>query len=241
MSKKNLLEALGLNPVESAIYLALLDMNSASIAHIAEKTGLHRPVIYKALPSLITQGLVSVSPQGKRRQYNAESPERLRGIMEELSRNVEKFLPDIQQRYRARGKAPVVKFLQGKKGIRSVFDDLVRTLKKGDIFYRYSSRRADAESEGYLPIRYREIRDQKKLERFVITNESLAKKKKQRLERATKYIPREYDLFEYDIIQLIYHNRVAFIDYTTETAVIIENDAMVEFQKKIFMLLYRTL
>ncbi|MDP3771421.1 MAG: hypothetical protein Q8R16_03925, partial [bacterium] len=56
--------------------------------------------------------------------------------------------------------------------------------------------------------------------------------------RAVKVVPPAYNLFQYDVVQLIYANKVAFMDYNTETALIIENSAVAEFQKNMFKLLY---
>ena len=155
-----------------------------------------------------------------------------------MSSDFESALPELEKMHQSAGHRPIVKFLQGKNGLRFVFEDLVTTLKKGDIFYRYSSAKDSIKNEKYLPANYRQMRDQKQLERFVITNESVAKKKKLRLERATKLVPQQYGLFDYDITQLIYGDKAAFVDYNTETAIIIEDTQIAEFQKKIFKLLY---
>jgi hypothetical protein len=39
----------------------------------------------------------------------------------------------------------------------------------------------------------------------------------------------------------IYANKVWFIDFNTETSIIIENKQIAEFQKKLFKLLYKSL
>jgi len=135
-------------------------------------------------------------------------------------------------------KRPLIKFLEGRKAITFVLNDLVRILKKDDIFYRYSSAKDARKNEKYLPHDYRKIRDQKQLQRFVIANENSMIGKKPRLERAVKFVPQNYGLFDYDITQIIYGDKVAFLDYNTETALIIENSIIAEFQKKIFKLLY---
>lgn len=87
----------------------------------------------------------------------------------------------------------------------------------------------------------RKLRDQKQLERFVITNAATQERKKPRLEKSVKIVPRNFDLFEYDATELIYADKIAFVDYNTETAVIIENPKLAEFQKKIFKLLFMKL
>ena len=50
-----------------------------------------------------------------------------------------------------------------------------------------------------------------------------------------------FGLFYYEISELIDSQKVAFMDYQTETAIVIENPAIAEFQKKIFQMLYQLL
>jgi len=93
----------------------------------------------------------------------------------------------------------------------------------------------------YLSKKYRLLRDRKKLERKVITNAPNKAQKHVRLEREIKVVPPDFDLFEYNVSQVIYGDKVAVIDYNTETAVVIENETIAKFQQKIFELLFRKL
>lgn len=240
MDIDKILNKIGLNNTESKIYTALIERGPSLISHIAQ-TGLHRPAIYHALPTLISKGLVTVSKSGKRRLYIAESPEKLRGVVDALVHELEVALPELEASYHAKERKPIVKFLEGEHAISFVLNDVVYSLKKGDIFYRYSSTKDAQKSSQYLPRDYRKIRDQKQLQRFVIANENTMIGKKPRLERSVKFIPKEYGLFDYDITQIIYGAKIAFLDYNTKTALIIENPIIAQFQKKIFTLLYDTL
>lgn len=135
----------------------------------------------------------------------------------------------------------IIKSNFGRDGIRKVYDDIVATLKKGDTFYRYSSSRRPKKRDYYVSKDYSKRRDEKQLERYVITNEGTGKLKKPKFEKSIKTVPKSFDLFEYDITQIIYADKVAFVDYNTETAIIIENPIIAEFQKKIFKLLFQKL
>jgi len=241
MNSEDILRTLGLSQKETAIYLTLLETGPATLAKVAQNANLHRPIVYKTLPLLQERGLVSTMPRGKQTLYIAESPEKLEGILEHLKVQFAELIPQLKSAYRSTEDKPVVKHLDGKKGIMFVFDDLVTVLKRGDIFYRYSSARDVANANAYLPPRYRERRDAKQLERLVIVGEHQVKTKRPRLERDMKIIPEEYDPFTDDITEIIYANKVAFIDYNSETATLIENKKFADFQRKLFILLYRKL
>ena len=74
-----------------------------------------------------------------------------------------------------------------------------------------------------------------------ITNKKTHEARSKQLERYSKYIPHSEDPFEYNITQLIYGDKVAFIDYDTETASIIESSKFAQFQRQTFKLLFSAL
>jgi len=241
--KKKILEQIGLSRNESEIYLALLDLGPSSITKISEKTAIHRPLIYKALPDLLEKKLVSQTQKGKSVLYVAEPPNRLESIFDELKYSFFESLPDLEDAYEANNKKPKVRFLEGKDGTKRVFDDVVRSLRKGDTFYRYTSNAKGVEKKDrFVPRVYWTMRDSKKLERLVITNEKTAKKKLEKLDRFVKTIPEDEEhKFEFNVTQVIYGDRVAFIDYNSETAMIIESKTIADFQKHIFESFYKKL
>lgn len=236
MDPKPLLQRLGLSEHESRLYVGLIESGPSTIAAIAKKTGLHRPTVYSVVDDLIERGLVTPGQRGARTFFTAEPPEKLQYLLEDAQRDLYQLIPELKALVETKNKRPVSKLLEGKQGIAFVFDDLVKTLKHGDVFYRYSSARQSRDA--YLPKNYREIRDQKKLERFVITNPTQAAGKGPRMERAVKVVPEKYGLFDQDVTQVIYGNKVAFIDYNSETALLVENPALAAFQKNLFKMLY---
>lgn len=241
MNTSILLQQLGLSKNGALAYLALVDLGPATIARIAAESGVQRPLIYKVLPELFNMGLVAKAPRGKRMHYSALSPTKLRNLHRTLDVALDSALPALEKRYLASGERPHITYLEGRAGIVAVYEDIIETLPKGGIFYRYSSGSKAKKNEYYVPKDYRAKRDAKKLERYVITNKQTAAKKSSRLERAVKIIPEGSDLFTYNITQLIYGNKVAFVDYNTESAIIIENPVIAAFQERLFKLLYQRL
>ncbi len=238
MPKTSILRTLGLSPEESAIYLTLLEHGAANVSDISRRSKVHRPGVYQVLPGMMEKGLVSLVPHGKQKWFAAEPPEKLQILLDAARADFEKALPDLERAYAVNSKKPTVKSFDGVQGIRFVYDDLLRTLKRGDTFYRYSAQHEFAAGERYLPPQYRERRDAKGLQRFVITSSAVMKKKKPRLERAIKVVPPRYGLFDYGITQLVYGDKIAFIDYNTDTATIIENPVIAKFQATLFKILF---
>ncbi len=236
MDLKKPLKQLGLSDAESVIYLALVEHGPSTVAAIATKARLQRPVVYKVLPLLQSRGLVTATKKGARTLFVAESPDKLEGLLHETETALFQLIPELKAKFESSDIRPAVKVLEGKQGITFIFDDIVKTLKYGAIFYRYSSARVSRDE--YLPKNYRTLRDAKKLERFVITNRTQASLKKPRMERGMKIVPDKYGLFDQDITQVVYGDKVAMIDYASQTALLIENAAHAEFQRRLFTTLY---
>ena len=245
MKIEAMLHKLGLSGNVAVIYLALLESPPLGVTDIARKTGEYRPAIYRALAELSHRELVTVVPGKKRKRYSAEPPENLRGLVETSLAELDRALPELSERYKMRGKAPFVRVFEGKKGIARVFEHVVETLPRGGTFYRISAERDLARTNSYLPKNYREKRDAKGIERFVITTRAIGEQKKKRMERAMKYFPeggRQGDVvFDQDTIELIYADTIALVDLNTETALVVESPPLAEFQKKLFRLLYQRL
>ncbi|MDE2188192.1 MAG: hypothetical protein KGJ35_00480 [Patescibacteria group bacterium] len=242
MNTKQILERIGLTKHESAIYLALLELGPSHIAKISEKTSIHRPLVYKAIPSLLEKKLITQTRRAKRTIYMAEPPNRLETMFDDLRIDFFEALPDLEDQYSANDQKPRVRFLQGKDGTKRVFDDIVRSLKKGDVFYRISSNADGQEKKDkYVPRNYRKMRDEKKLERQVITNSQTAKHKIAKLDRFVKVMPDDLGPFDHNVTEVIYGDKVAFIDYGSETAMIIESKKIAEFQKHVFKMFYKKL
>ncbi len=146
----------------------------------------------------------------------------------------------LHEIYLSADKKPFVTYQEGDQAIKDVFSDVVHSAKKEDVYYRYSSALSLGRKK-YVPKDYRQVRDQKKLERFIITDESSKNIYSMKLGKSLKTVPNSYNLFDLNITQIIYANKVALIDYNTKTVITIENIMIAEFQKKIFKLLYSKL
>jgi HTH-type transcriptional regulator, sugar sensing transcriptional regulator len=241
METSEILKKIGLNDKEAAVYITLLENGPLTISGIAKASNLHRPAIYQILPKLEKRGLVSISIKGKLKYYVAESPEKLKLLVGNLNESLQSALPDLEAIYNSTGNRPVVKFFIGRDGIKNVFLDLVTSLKRGEIYYRYTSNKDLEKTEKYLPRDYRKIRDEKQLERYIINNAESAKQKSPNLNRAVKTIPLDFSLFDQEVSMLIYGDKIAFIDFNTETAITVENKKIAEFQKILFKFIYKSL
>lgn len=237
MDETEIFKRLGLPKHSDTVY-ELLRRNGPMIAtRICVGTKLHRPAAYRALSSLLAKRFVFTTSVGRRKLYHAANAKLISDAFAQTSAAVAEQMAKLavaNDLY----KQKEIRFLSGFKGIQAAFDDVISHMKRGKTFYRYTSEKDLDAVNRYLAKDYRTRRDQKKLERMVISNPVSGKRKKPRLERFVKFIPPEIDLFDQNIIQLVYGDRLSFIDLNAERVLIIENKSLADFQKVIFKQLY---
>jgi sugar-specific transcriptional regulator TrmB len=242
MKQLSPLEHVGFSKAESRIYTSLIAKGGGTISDLMVETGFYRPTIYKYIGVLIKKGFVRVGTRGKRKIYYAESPQKIEALIDLWYSTLSKNVDDLKDSFDYQGKKPIVRYEEGKEAIINAYSDVVRSLKRGEMYFRYSSDRAlRSKQKLYSPKDYGTIRDAKGLERLIITNEPTKKAHSNKLGREIKTVPRDFDLFEYDVSQIIFGNKMVIIDYNTETVITVENPVIAEFQKKIFKLLFKKL
>jgi len=137
--KDDVLRELGLTQNEASVYLTLLDLSKSPINAVAQKTGLHRRTIYDCLMRLEEKGLVSYVLEGKTRFFNAVSPQRFldflkekEELIKEKEEKIRDILPQLLAIFEKGGEEVNITVHKGKNGLKTIFEDLLRTKKEWD-------------------------------------------------------------------------------------------------------------
>lgn len=139
----------GLTATEAKIYLMLLDISRAQAGVLSRKTGIHRRSVYDALDRLIEKGLVAYMVENGLRFYMPEDPKHLQDLIDEKRDEIYSVLPELQAKYSYdKGKQETL-FFRGKQGIKTVFEDQIRSGK--DIYVMGASKTAREIIRFYLP------------------------------------------------------------------------------------------
>lgn len=128
------LTKIGLSEKEAAVYLALLELGSDTVQNIGKKANVNRATTYVILDSLAKKGVVSTVEKGKKTYFAAESPETLVRLlhlrdaeMKEQDRQLRELLPQLKGIYNLAENKPVVRFYEGKDGLRVMHDEFLRS------------------------------------------------------------------------------------------------------------------
>lgn len=117
----NVLKQVGLDEKEAQVYLALLELGTATVHPISNKAEIKRPTTYLILEQLVKKGLVSVVPRAKKALYTAESPEKIIGDLHKKQEMVKRFMPNLLALYNAKVEKPQIQLFEGKEGVLEVY------------------------------------------------------------------------------------------------------------------------
>lgn len=240
MHIKTVLKQLGLNDRHASIYLACLELGSASIQKISEKAGFARSTCEAVLKSLLEKGFVTSFKKKSSRHFSPEDPKKLIALAKEKVKILEESLPQFSARYFKGGILPTVRLYQGEIGIRNVLQEILeeatQLISFGSIDDVYDK------LEGFFST-FTSDRIKKKIPLRVLLRDTPLARQRQELGRQelreVRIIPAES---EYSSVTFIWNNKIAMCSLKEGiVAFVIESDEMAGIQKTMFELIWKTL
>lgn len=113
----------GLTFKQAKVYLAALQLGTASVQDIAAAAKTERTNAYDAVEALIAKRLMSATSEGKKRLYLAEPPQVLKKLLAEKQDHLSHILPELESLYNVSETKPRIRFYPGVEGYRSVYED----------------------------------------------------------------------------------------------------------------------
>lgn len=243
----NDIQEAGLTPGEAKIYIALLDMKSATPSKIVTVAKISPSKVYDILQRLVRKGLVSVVIHGTKREYRAADPEQLLLYMKsrEKELNAQKhiisgILPSLQQRFRQSREAEGAEIFEGIHGIKTVFEKSLRETKKEDTIYllgypKLASTIFDTYNKEFHT---RRAKSGIKMKALFNKEAWFAKEREPRKLIQNKYLPENIIT---PAFLIIFNNTVGNIIVTEnqKTCIVIQNKEVAESYKKYFEMLWK--
>lgn len=231
------LKDFGLTDKEIKVYLALLNLGTALVQDIAKKAGTYRTYTYEVLKSLKEKGIVSYVIRSGKQYFEVAQPEKLINILKEKENKIKSILPNLKDIYKSSPEKPNVEIYEGKQGLKTILDDMIRT-KKEILVYGTTKRQLELLSF-YFP-NFIKRRVKSRIKTKVITERSkealkISKAGKKEL-RTMRFLPKKIDL---PTATNIYGNKVAILSLEKDIiGIIIENEAIAKTQRQVFELLW---
>ncbi len=235
------LTKLGIQPRQAEVYLACLELGSATIQELAQKSKVKRTSIYNFLEEMKNLGLLTEIKKNKKLLLAPENPETVLKRAQERLNEVQKALPEILSIFNRPTKKPKVRFYQGLEGLRAAYADY--SVPDGKIYgFTDYEKMFETLPEDFLWQAGPEARVKNKCFFYCIAKDGpkgrLIKDKDQQQLRKTRLVP-DID-FETEIN--IYENKVSLISFRKPyAAVIIEDKAIAQTMKSIWNLVWNSI
>jgi len=166
-----ILEDLGFTNAEIKVYLALLELGTATAGPIIEKSGLQSSVVHATLNKLTEKGLISFVMEGQRKHYLASNPQHITEYIQEKKEKFEQILPQLLLKQNLARQRPQVVMFQGIKGIKELLLELLEAGGKEHHTFGSSVKSLILGESWWLS--YHKKRAEKGIKAKLIFNESL--------------------------------------------------------------------
>jgi sugar-specific transcriptional regulator TrmB len=121
-----LLERVGLTGNEAGVFLVLLRSGSSRAGRISKASGINRTTTYDTLKQLLAKGLVNYVVKENRKWFQATNPKRLLEMLREKEEDAREIMPKLVALSKSPEERHNVTLYYGYKGIKTVFQDIVR-------------------------------------------------------------------------------------------------------------------
>ena len=227
----------GLTNNEVKVYIACLKLGISLVQEIAMKAGTYRTYTYEVLKSLIKKGLVSYVIKNGKQYFEVAEPEKFISILKEKHDKITRILPELRGLYKTAIEKPEVNLYEGKEGVKTIFDDIIRTGKEVLI---YGNTENQIKIFSFYFPNYILRRVENKIHTKVITEKSPTTISMLRTEKKELRETRFIDKIKFSTVTYIYDNKIAIFALEKEIiGVLIENKSIADTQKQIFGALWK--
>lgn len=240
MDTKEILKEYGLTEKEAELYLASVDLGTASITELAKKSNLKRPTTYIIIDELLKKHLLVKVPKGKKICYRPEHPKALKENLQEKVKQIEQLVPYLASLHEKSSQKPKIRFYEGKEKIHKVSEEIYKAKEIWAVFSvdKFLSVFTEKESQHFFRILIRHggiiydlLENTQKAREFARAKHRFAVSE-------VKFLPKDIK-FATDI--LVYGDKTALISFTNLTATVIEDESIANIQKQLLQFVWNNL
>ncbi|MBU2589745.1 MAG: hypothetical protein KJ939_00580 [Nanoarchaeota archaeon] len=127
------LQSFGFSPKEIKIYLACLELGTATGNEIANKSIINRSTTYDILKLLVEKGIASKLIKNNTTHFEVVGPMKLIAQLEEKKAKLNSVLDKLKVIEERVIKKPIVEVYEGHEGIKTIFEDILLTKKEVEV------------------------------------------------------------------------------------------------------------
>ncbi|MDA3814838.1 MAG: hypothetical protein PF549_00545 [Patescibacteria group bacterium] len=228
-----ILSSLGIDEKQSLVYIACLELGSATVQELSQKSGIKRTSIYNFLEEMKQKGLLLEIEKSNKTVLVPENPEILAEKAENNLKQIKTALPELMGFFNLPSDKPKVRYYQGETGMKQVYLDLLNEKK---TVYGFSDYEKMFESmKDFNPWTIPDERAQRNIEFYCIAKDGPRGKEVKARDtkdlRKTKLV----ENLEFETEINIYGNKVSMLSFKRPFAcVIVEDQAIAQTMKSIW-------
>ncbi len=237
------LQDFGLSQAEAKTYITLLSLEYAKISDIAKKAENKRTTTYDIINSLISKGIVVEIERGFKKFYKAESPSKLKILLEKRKDNLLEILPVLENLYINKEDNSIVRIYEGLESLKIIADEILESISlKDDYFVIGDAERWDLFDKDFFK-KFNEKRIKLNVKANILLTNSEQAKESKKFERnfneEIKIMPDDYKI---DVNALILKNKVVIYSLLQPIRIlVIENRPTVHLLHTLFSFLWKSI
>lgn len=240
MQLKTHLKQFGLTDNEAKVYLATLELGTASIQDISKKSKVKRTTIYTTIAALQQKGLISQTKKGVKTDYLAENPEKVAEMAKRQFEALNQALPQFKSIYNTSDIKPKLAYYEGREGYVSIYDSIIKE-QPADLLIvsSYNHLRQHLDPQYEAKWMKRRIENNIKLRWLVLKTAQTSHLLAQDLVslRETRFLPPK---FNFTSTVFIYNNKAILVSGKQRdfSAIVIENAEFQTMFKQFFEMMW---
>ncbi len=132
--KEEILGEIGFSKNEAKVYLALVEIGSATTGEIAKKSGVHRTNVYDALEGLTRKGAVAYFLKNNIKYHEAVSPDNLMNLLKEKEWALQSIMPQLKLTHQFVNIKTDAYVYEGTKPIKNILNSFLQKKKQIMVF-----------------------------------------------------------------------------------------------------------
>lgn len=237
------LQDIGLNEKEADVYLASMALGPSTVLKIAQTAGIKRTTVYSVLDSLKQKGLIKANIQGWKTLFEAENPEKLEMMVENMRHEVRRVMPEFASVFNLHSSGAFIRYYEGIEGVKQVYEDLLRDVRPHEDYLIMSDQ---SQWLGQDPVFFNQFLERRaKLDinvRALLQESDMAreyKKNERNLNWRVKILPPNIRL----MTNLVIIPRRVIINQLKPPllAMVIENDSVIQMNREMFEIIWKSI
>ncbi len=240
MKTLSVLKNYGLTERQAKVYVACLELGTASVQDISKKIQIARSSCEATLEQLQQRGFVSSFKQKTVRRYSPQDPRQIAKIAEQNATAIAQSLPDMLGLFLKNRTIPAVRMYEGKSGMISILEEI---LVEAKVLHGFGSADDLFDRLGDIFPAFRKRRIQKKILVKMILKDTPQARERQRMgPKELREVRLVSDVGDFSSLMFMWESKVALFSLREEAiAIVVESKELTVGHRAMFEFMWHAL